>query len=366
MVPRHYIRNAWYAAGLSEEFAVDELQGHAIAGRPVLLWRSRDGAVGAYDNRCAHKRMPLSEGRVLDDGSLECAYHGLCYVPGGDCVAVPSHPDGPIPKQAKLRPFPVIEQDGVVWVWPGDPDRQHDSRPPPTPEITADAWDSVSSGPMQVPANYLLLIENLLDISHFYPLHDGNIGDKANSRIPVKMVEGEVDGNRFVKTIREVENYTQPPFLADWFGYDVVDRHHTHCMVSPGLTRVEMRVAPPGQLGTEAERGYVLLHTHTPEDGTSHVWRWCVNFTGGLMSRSEPDVPSVERFAEMFPAVAAEDRWALEKQQQMFDFPDEGYTEVFLRPDKALRRARQVFSALLRKEREPALEQAPKAAAGAS
>ena len=366
MIPRHYIRNAWYAAGLSEEFAVDELQGHAIAGRPVLLWRSRDGAIGAYDNRCAHKRMPLSEGRVLEDGSLECAYHGLCYVPGGECVAVPSHPDGPIPPQAKLRPFPVIERDGIVWVWPGDPERQHDARPPPTPEITGDAWDSVSSGPMQVPANYLLLIENLLDISHFYPLHDGNIGDKANSRIPVKMVEGEVDGNRFVKTIREVESYAQPPFLADWFGYDVVDRHHTHCMVSPGLTRVEMRVAPPGQLGTEAERGYVLLHTHTPVDGTSHVWRWCVNFTGGLMSRSEPDVPSVERFAEMFPAVAAEDRWALEKQQQMFDFPDEGYTEVYLRPDKALRRARQIFSALLRKEREPALEQAPQAAAGAS
>ena len=110
----------------------------------------------------------------------------------------------------------------------------------------------------------------------------------------------------------------------------------------------------------------MLLHTHTPVDGTSHVWRWCVNFTGGLMSKSHPDVRSVERFAEMFPAVAAEDRWALEKQQQMFDFPDEGYAEVFLRPDKALRRARQIFSALLRKEREPALEQAPKAAAGAS
>ena len=103
MVPRHYIRNSWYVAGLSAEFAVDELHGQAIAGRPVLFWRSRDGAIGAFDNRCAHKRMPLSEGRVLDDGTLECAYHGLCYDPKGVCVAVPSHPDGPIPPQAKLR-----------------------------------------------------------------------------------------------------------------------------------------------------------------------------------------------------------------------------------------------------------------------
>ena len=362
MIPRHFVRNAWYAAGLSEEFAVDDLQEHRIAGRPVLLWRSRDGAIGAFDNRCAHKRMPLSEGRVLENGTLECAYHGLRYDPKGACVAVPSHPDGPIPEQAKLRPFPVIEQDGIVWVWPGDPERQHESRPPRTPEVADDGYETISSGPMQVPANYLLLIENLLDISHFYPLHDGNIGDVANSRIPVKLEEGEVDGNRYVKTIREVQNYEQPPFLADWFGYDVVDRHHTHCMVSPGLTRVQMRVAPPGQLGTEAERGYVLLHTHTPVDGTNHVWRWCVNFRAGLMSRGDPSVSTAKRFGEMFPAVAAEDLWALEKQQQMFDFPDEGYTEVHLRPDKALRRARQIFSALLRKERGPAVAPAPKVA----
>ena len=46
----------------------------------------------------------------------------------------------------------------------------------------------------------------------------------------------------------------------------------------------------------------------------------------------------------------------------MFDFPDEGYTEVHLRPDKALRRARQIFSALLRKERGPAVAPAPKVA----
>ena len=46
---------------------------------------------------------------------------------------------------------------------------------------------------MDVPANYLLLIENLLDITHFYPLHAGNIGDLENSRIPIEYEEGEID-----------------------------------------------------------------------------------------------------------------------------------------------------------------------------
>ena len=47
----------------------------------------------------------------------------------------------------------------------------------------------------------------------------------------------------------------------------------------------------------------------------------------------------------------AQDRWALEKQQQMFDYPDDGYTEVFLRPDIALRRAREILHRLEQTER---------------
>jgi hypothetical protein len=182
----------------------------------------------------------------MPDGTLECAYHGLRYDMTGKCVMIPSHPTGPISPQAVVRPFPVIEQDGIVWVWPGDPARSETRRPPRLPEIGDEDLETVVVGPMEVPANYLLLIENLLDITHFYPLHDGNIGDVANSRIPVELEEGEVDGNRYAMTIRRTSNYTQPPYLVDWFHYDVVDRHHTHCMMSPAITRVVMRNAPPG------------------------------------------------------------------------------------------------------------------------
>jgi vanillate O-demethylase monooxygenase subunit len=168
-------------------------------------------------------------------------------------------------------------------------------------------------------------------------------------------------------TIREAKNYTQPPFLQDWFHYEVVDRHHTHCMVSPAHTRVVMRNAPPGKLGTDAERSYVLMHTHTPIDERNHIWRWIVNCRVGDMSAGDPSVSTAQRVAQMFPAVAAEDHWALEKQQEMMEFPDEGYSELFLRPDKALRRVRHIFVSMLRDEqRQTAPAAAPvQAVAGA-
>ncbi|HEY1301189.1 MAG TPA: aromatic ring-hydroxylating dioxygenase subunit alpha [Stellaceae bacterium] len=347
------VGNAWYVAGLSREFPALALQGQVIAEKPLVLWRTGEGVVVAFDERCCHKRMPLSQGRLIEDGSLlECAYHGLCYDAGGRCVRIPSHPDGRIPPQARLRPFPVVEQDGLVWVWPGDPAKSAATDPPRLPEIADPAWETADTGPMPVPANTVLLIENLLDITHFYPLHDGNIGDVENSRIPVRLEEGVRDGIPYVGTVREARAYRQPPFLEDYFGYDVVDRDHTHFLLSPAVTKVQMRVWPAGRHGDPAaERGYVIIHTHTPVDRANHVWRLIVNMPAGQKCKSDPTRSAVARFMETFPAVIAEDCWALEKQQQMFRYPDDGYVEVFLRPDRALRRAREILTALERAER---------------
>ena len=56
----------------------------------------------------------------------------------------------------------------------------------------------------------------------------------------------------------------------------------------------------------------------------------------------------------MTPSAAAkvsiDENSALEKQQRMFDFPDDGYAEVFLRPDVALRRARLMLRRMERAE----------------
>jgi phenylpropionate dioxygenase-like ring-hydroxylating dioxygenase large terminal subunit len=351
-----FVTNAWYGAGLSVDFPVRDLQSRAIAGKPIVLWRDDDGTVVAFDDRCVHKRMALSAGRMLDNGTLECAYHGLCYDSSGTCVKIPSQPDQPISTKAKLKPHPLVEQDGIVWVWPGNPDKIGNCRPPRTPEIDSDDWVTVSSDRLPVGANYRLLIENLLDITHFYPLHDGNIGDYENSQIPVELVEEVIDGNASIMSVREVENYAQPPMLVDWLGYETVDRRHTHQMVNPGLTRVEMRVAPPGELGGDKDRSYVLYHTHTPINETNLEWRWIVNTPAGQNLASDPSKPTAVRFGETFPTVAEEDRWALEKQQEMYDFDDDGYQELLLKTDRSVVIVRSILNGLEAEEGEVAAE----------
>lgn len=354
MIANGMIRNAWYVAGFSNEFESGQLKGSKIVGKPFVMWRSESGGVVAFDGRCVHKRMELAAGRFIEKDVLECPYHGFCYDASGRCIRIPSMPESSIPKRLRLKQYPVEEQNGVVWIWPGDLDKASSCRPPKTPEIGADEWSSISSEPMTIHANYRLLIENLLDITHFYPLHEGNVGDLEHSKIPVEFVEDKVDGNHSVMTVRETQNYKQPPYFAQWFGYEVVDRYHTHCMMNPGITRVQMRVAPPGQLGTDAERGFVLYHTHTPIDERSHIWRWCINCRSEHKAGHDSSKLLVEGMAENFPDVVEQDRWALEKQQAMFEFPDEDYIEMHVKTDKAVVMVRKALEQLESKDRAEA------------
>ena len=97
--------------------------------------------------------------------------------------------------------------------------------------------------------------------------------------------------------------------------------------MGPALTRVELRCAPPGQLDTAAERGYIIHHSHTPIDEMSHIWRWTITVPKGQKG-IDPAKTTMELMKEMFPIVVDQDRWALERQQKMFAFAEDGYSEV--------------------------------------
>ncbi len=345
------VRNSWYAVGMSADFPAEKLTGHVVCERPMVIWRTRAGEVVAYDDRCSHKRFPLSKGRLMPDGTLECAYHGMRYDTSGKCVMIPSHPTGPISPRATVNAYPLIEQDGVVWVWPGDPEKVSLRKPPRLAEVADEKFETITLGPIEIASHYFLLIENVIDITHFYPLHDGNIGDLGTSRIPAELSEVEVDGNKIVGMTRTVKDYRQSAYYSDWFHHEFVDRINTQFILSPGVVRVAMRSWPAGQLGDDsAERGYSLFHLITPINPKKFLWRVALNAPVEHMSKGDPTVSTCKRIAAMFPAIAEEDRWALEQQQPMMEMPDMGYQEVFLKPDIGIRAYRKVFLDLLREE----------------
>jgi phenylpropionate dioxygenase-like ring-hydroxylating dioxygenase large terminal subunit len=92
-----------------------------VNGEELVLFRDAGGVVRALEDRCCHRRAPLSLGKVRADGALQCGYHGWCYDGAGQCVAIPQlRPGEPVPARFVVRAYTVAEAAGLVWVG-GDP-----------------------------------------------------------------------------------------------------------------------------------------------------------------------------------------------------------------------------------------------------
>lgn len=103
-----------------------------VQDQPLALWRSSAGVVQAWEDRCPHRGVALSLGRVLGD-RLACAYHGWEYAEGsGRCIAIPAMPRQPVPGTVCVTTHAALEHDGMVWVAlnSGEP---VSAAPPPAP-----------------------------------------------------------------------------------------------------------------------------------------------------------------------------------------------------------------------------------------
>ena len=82
------------------------------------------GTPFAVSNRCRHLFASLGQGRVVDDGCLECPWHGARYdVATGKMVRGPQGAFRPISGVIKattgarpLQTYPVEVRDGAIWL----------------------------------------------------------------------------------------------------------------------------------------------------------------------------------------------------------------------------------------------------------
>ncbi len=165
----------FYVACLSSELG-DAPLARVIAGVPLVLFRS-GGRAAALIDRCPHRNVPLSLGRV-EGGNLECAYHGWQFDCEGVCQKIPGLVDASLARERRAESCAVREQDGMVWVCP---------EPGVTPE--ASPFRPPSFGPeyasivrvVEAEGTLHATLENALDVPHTAFLHRGLFrGGKKN------------------------------------------------------------------------------------------------------------------------------------------------------------------------------------------
>ncbi|MBH8553671.1 aromatic ring-hydroxylating dioxygenase subunit alpha [Nostocaceae cyanobacterium CENA357] len=91
-----------------------------LAGESLVLFRSSFGQFAAFIDRCPHRGAPLSHGQVIENGCLECPYHGWQFASNGACTHVPfnSLKAAQLSKLSVVS-FPVRVIAGMVWIFTG-------------------------------------------------------------------------------------------------------------------------------------------------------------------------------------------------------------------------------------------------------
>jgi vanillate O-demethylase monooxygenase subunit len=204
MTAPSYPSNCWYVAATSDQVG-EQPFGVRLLGHDVVLFRQPSGVISALEDRCPHRGYPLSKGR-LDGDMLVCGYHGFGYDPTGRCVLVPSQ--ARVPEGICARSYPVREQSPFIWVWMGSPGSAKRRNPPRLDVLSSPGW-AVSSDFVDVAANYMMLHEHLLDVTHHFEVHPHTAPPGIEALPPIDSVE---ISETSVSYTRELP----PSPLADW------------------------------------------------------------------------------------------------------------------------------------------------------
>ena len=258
-----YVRNCWYVAAWDHEIGRDMLR-RIILDEPVLLYRTVEGKAVALEDRCCHRQAPLSMGKLIGD-VVKCPYHGLEFDTTGACVKVPSQER--VPPSAKVRSYPVVERNHWIWLWTGDPVKADPALIEDFHWLDDPKW-GYGGNYLHVEANYLLLVENLLDTTHLPFLHPNTLGTDAFARSEFEVTR---QGDR-VQVARWLMDKPPAPFHKQMGGFPDginVDRWQITHFGPPCFVKLDVGSAPAGAGARHGDRSQGAnmwnLNAITPE-----------------------------------------------------------------------------------------------------
>jgi carnitine monooxygenase subunit len=162
-----------------------------VMGRSILLTRTSDGTVKAFENVCLHRQSQITEG-CGSARRLVCPYHAWNYDLDGNLVGIPGKEGFPESStgSAKLSELPATECAGFLWV-ALDPDATLDIREflgPLADELDSwgiGRWAPLGEKVLDTAINWKLAIDTFAENYHFATVHKTTFATIARSNCTV-------------------------------------------------------------------------------------------------------------------------------------------------------------------------------------
>ena len=301
-----FLKNAWYAAGWSDDVG-HELFERTIIGQSIVFYRNDSGEAVALDNACPHRGAPLHLGKLIGD-NIECGYHGMQFASDGMCILNP-HGKGNIPSRMCTHRYPLVETHALLWIWMGDPELADPATIPDFSCHTNKRYPFVK-GTIEMQAYYELITDNLMDLTHAQFLHEGLLGSEA-------IVRGEHEVEQSGTTIwsnRWCPDGLAPPAWDKTF-YDYgkpVDHWLYMRWDAPAHMLLDVGVTPTGRPRDEGVWWYGT-DIITPKDENNSYYFW------GIARSHDPDNAQVDEFVNKAIDVAfgQQDKPMIEAQAKL-------------------------------------------------
>lgn len=165
----------WTAATLARRLRAGRPLSVEVGGERLVFFRDAGGVAGALIDRCPHRGVRLSLGKV-SGGCLECPFHAWRFATDGTNVEVPLNPDARRDRLGATA-LPVRELGGLLWVYTA-PLREL-TAPPPEPTLPdALTAPGLARTYLEVTwrAHWTRAMENMLDSPHVPYVHARTIG----------------------------------------------------------------------------------------------------------------------------------------------------------------------------------------------
>lgn len=195
-------KEAWYPVFFLRDLERTTPNAFTLLGIDLVIWWDQaTDRWQAMRDQCPHRLVPLSEGRIAEDGLLECPYHGWAFTGDGKCDRIPQQNEGDQANQAARACIPVFataESQGLLFVYGGD---AAIASQVPIPTIapydsTDPAWICMTIS-RDLPYDAVTLMENVLDASHLPFTHHKSVGNRVNAA-PMDLELVNVGRNGFV------------------------------------------------------------------------------------------------------------------------------------------------------------------------
>ncbi|MGG6238727.1 Rieske 2Fe-2S domain-containing protein [Nodosilinea sp. AN01ver1] len=188
---RFDVAEAWYPVAYLQDLDEARPSRFTLLDRGLVIWWDPNQSIWrVFEDKCPHRLAPLSEGRINEEGLLECPYHGWAFSGSGSCEQIPQASED---VQAQLSnrscavSLPTSAKQGLLFVYPGKAEN--------APKVAVPIMDPVEDEPdgwvilntfRDLPYDALTLLENVLDASHIPYTHHKTVGNRDNAA-PMEM-----------------------------------------------------------------------------------------------------------------------------------------------------------------------------------